>query len=208
MATLSKGPHFARPPSRSRRIGELASQPQLAEAQRWFARERLWINDLHLQLCRIPAATFFESARAQWFQLQLERFGWRASIDRAGNVLGRFGAQEPFRPLIVSAHLDTVFAPSRPEEIYFGLDGRLIGPGTSDTVSGLTALLAISRLLASNEQLHELASSLLIVANVGEEGEGNLSGIRYLCQHLPDLASARHLWFWMGHRRSTSRPKR
>ncbi len=190
MATLPKvAAQIGRPPSQVRRIGQLAESPALVEAQRWFARERTWINELHLQLCRIPAATFFEQTRADWFRLQLENLGWIAGIDRAGNVLARFGAHSAPRPIVVSAHLDTVFAPHRPEDIYFGTDGRLIGPGTSDNGSGLTALLALARLLAGSPQLHPIASSLLIVANVGEEGEGNLSGMRYLCRHSPDLAA-------------------
>src|SRR5579884_2893508 len=44
----------------SLRAGQLAEDPALFEAQRWFARERGWLNDIHLQLCRIPAPTFFE----------------------------------------------------------------------------------------------------------------------------------------------------
>ncbi len=91
--------------------------------------------------------------------------------------------------LVVSAHLDTVFAPSRSDDIYVASDGRLIGPGVSDNGSGLSALLALARLLAENRGLHDLASKVLLVANVGEEGEGNLSGMRYLCRTTePELA--------------------
>lgn len=191
MATLPKAPHPLRTLSRNRRIGQLANRPGLAEAQTWFARERSWINDIHLQLCRIPAATFFERQRAEWFQLQLQNLGWSAQIDRAGNVLATFGARQEPRSLILSAHLDTVFAPARPEEIYVAPDGRIVGPGTADNGAGLSALLALSRALSTHSALHPLASSLLIAANVGEEGEGNLSGMRYLCQHSTELAAAR-----------------
>ncbi|MGA8028508.1 MAG: M20/M25/M40 family metallo-hydrolase, partial [Bryobacteraceae bacterium] len=114
--------------------------------------------------------------------------GWQVKMDRAGNVLATFGSNERQRPLVVSAHLDTVFAPSRPEEVYYAPDGRLCGPGASDNGSGLTALLALARLVLETPDFHELASSLLLVANVGEEGEGNLSGMRYLCRQSPQLA--------------------
>jgi tripeptide aminopeptidase len=191
LATLPKAPHPLRTLSRNRRIGQLASRPGLAEAQTWFARERGWINDIHLQLCRIPAATFFERQRAEWFQLQLENLGWSAHIDRAGNVLATFGGGQEPRALVVSAHLDTVFAPTRPEEIYVAPDGRIVGPGTADNGAGLSALLSLSRGLSTHSALHPLASSLLIAANVGEEGEGNLSGMRYLCQHSAELGGAR-----------------
>jgi tripeptide aminopeptidase len=185
LATVPKASQFARPAAELRRIAQLSEAPAVAEAQRWFARERSWINEVHLQLCRIPAPTFFEQGRAEWFRQQLEELTWRASIDRAGNVLAAFRADQTRRRIIVSAHLDTVFSPARPEDVYFAPDGRLVGPGTSDNGSGLTAMLALARLLSAHSDLHELASSILLVANVGEEGEGNLSGMRYLCQGLP-----------------------
>jgi tripeptide aminopeptidase len=191
LATLPKAPHLLRARSQSRKIAQAAGKPELVEAQRWFIRERSWINDIHLQLCRIPAATFFERQRAEWFRLQLENLGWTAHVDRAGNVLATFGQPEGARPLVVSAHLDTVFAPNRPEDVYFAPDGRIVGPGTSDNGAGLSALLALCRVLASHAGLHPVASSLVIAANVGEEGEGNLSGMRYLCQHSPHLNGVR-----------------
>ena len=190
MATESKIPLSSalRPMPDVRRIAQLADQPALAEAQRWFVRERTWITDRHLELCRIPAPTFFEQERAEWFRSQLSRLGWSTNLDRAGNVLAVFG-QESFAPgMVVSAHLDTVFAPARPEDIHATHDGRLAGPGVADNGSGLTAILALARVLAETPELHGLASSILLVANVGEEGEGNLNGMRYLCHHVPELA--------------------
>ncbi|MBV9296721.1 MAG: M20/M25/M40 family metallo-hydrolase [Acidobacteriaceae bacterium] len=172
--------------SESRRIAQLAEEPALFDAQRWFTRERAWINEQQLQLCRIPAPTFFEQARAEWFRDQLQAFGWAAKLDRAGNVLAVLGGESSQRPLVVSAHLDTVYAPVRPEEVYYGGDGRLFGPGVSDNGSGLAALLALARVLTEVSALDELRSALLLVANVGEEGEGNLNGMRYLCQ-MPQL---------------------
>lgn len=171
----------------ARRIAQLAEKTELFQAQRWFARERNWINDIHLQLCRVPAPTFFEQARADWFRSELARYGWNATIDRAGNVIASFGlpAEEW---VVVSAHLDTVLAPGRPEDIYYAPDGRLMGPGTADNGSGLTALLALARVLAESPELNEITRSVLLVANVGEEGEGNLSGMRYLCRHHPQAS--------------------
>ncbi|MBV9267395.1 MAG: M20/M25/M40 family metallo-hydrolase [Acidobacteriaceae bacterium] len=189
MATAPKTPPPARSSPDVRRIARIADRPTFAEAQRWFVRERPWLNEQHLQLCRIPAPTFFEQQRAEWFRRQLEGLGWTASLDRAGNVIGTFGPVSCARQLVVSAHLDTVFAPARSEAVFFAPDGRLVGPGTSDNGSGLSALLAIAKLVSSSAEFHELASCLLIVANVGEEGEGNLNGMRYLCQHTLDVAA-------------------
>jgi acetylornithine deacetylase/succinyl-diaminopimelate desuccinylase-like protein len=169
-------------------LREVTQRPEIETALRWFTRERSWITDRHLQLCRIPAPTFFEAQRASWFRDELTSYGWRAQIDRAGNVLAKFPTgSETGTLLAVSAHLDTVFAPAKPEDVRCSPDGRLLGPGTSDNGSGLSALLALAKLLGSDERLAPLAGSILLVANVGEEGEGNLSGMRYLCQHGADL---------------------
>jgi acetylornithine deacetylase/succinyl-diaminopimelate desuccinylase-like protein len=164
-------------------IAKLAERGALAIAQTWFNRERVWINEQHLELCRVAAPTFFEQERAEWFRERLSAFGWDATLDRAGNVRAVFGGAENSRKLVVSAHLDTVLAPARAEDIYYTADGRLTGPGVSDNGAGLAALLALARVLTESPDLDDLRSSLLLVANVGEEGEGNLSGMRYLCQH-------------------------
>ena len=187
MATQPKVNLFSpnRAAADSRRIAQIAERTELFQAQRWFARERVWINDVHLQLCRVAAPTFFEQPRAEWFQRELLNLGWDATLDRAGNVLATFGSADGGHPIVVSAHLDTVLAPGRAEDIYYAPDGRLIGPGTADNGSGLTAILALARVLSESSDLYEIASSLLLVANVGEEGEGNLSGMRYLCRHHP-----------------------
>jgi tripeptide aminopeptidase len=187
-------PHALRMSAESRRIGQLAEQSAFFNAQQWFTRERSWINEQQLHLCRIPAPTFFEQQRAEWFRAQLGSLGWKARIDRAGNVAATFHAAESEPRFVVSAHLDTVLAPNRPGEIYYAPDGRLCGPGVSDNGSGLAALLALARVLSENIELNDLASRVLLVANVGEEGEGNLNGMRYLCRQTilgtPKLAPA------------------
>ncbi len=81
--------------------------------------------------------------------------------------------------------------PGRPDDVRFGPDGRLYGPGSADNGAGLAALLALARLLSESADLHWLASEVLLVANVGEEGEGNLSGMRYLCRQLPQLTGVK-----------------
>ncbi len=159
----------------------------MAQAQRWFLQERSWIDKQQLEFCRVPAPTFFEQARAEWFRQRLETLGWSARLDRAGNVIASFGDPRTDPLLIVSAHLDTVLAPARPEDVFVTPDGMLAGPGVSDNGAGLAALLALARLLNEQTALHEIASSLMMVANVGEEGEGNLSGMRYLCRNTASL---------------------
>ncbi|HOK48040.1 MAG TPA: M28 family peptidase, partial [Bryobacteraceae bacterium] len=114
----------------------------MRECFQWFTREKQWINERHLQLCRIPAPTFLEQERAEWMADQLHAAGWNAEIDRAGNVVARLGNADG--PLVaLTAHLDTVLAPRNKDEITVEPDGTLRGPGVSDNGAGLAGLLAI-----------------------------------------------------------------
>jgi len=165
-------------------VAEAASSPALREGLLWFAREKQWIHERHLELCRIPAPTFFEQARAEWMLAQFREFGYDARIDRSGNVVAS-SKDYPDGPLIaVTAHLDTVMEPRNPEkDVTFGHDGKFHGPGVSDNGAGLVALLALARAIQGCGP--EAFRGLVFVANVGEEGEGNLSGMRYLCRQSP-----------------------
>jgi tripeptide aminopeptidase len=162
-------------------ITEFANSP-LREGLQWFTREKLWINEQHLQVCRIPAPTFFEQRRSEWMLAQFRALGCVARIDRAGNVIAHPVENREGPYVALTAHLDTVLAPRNNEEISPGPDNRLHGPGVSDNGAGLTALLAIARLLSSFPGLEEIFRGVVFIANVGEEGEGNLSGMRYLCR--------------------------
>jgi tripeptide aminopeptidase len=166
----------------SRLVRDLADGSPLRDALQWFVREKQWMNEQHLQLCRIPAPTFFESRRAEWLLTEFRTLGCIARIDRAGNVIAHPVENREGPYVALTAHLDTVLAPRKNEEIYFGPEGRLHGPGVSDNGAGLTALLALARVILSSPELLDLYRNLVFVANVGEEGEGNLSGMRYLCR--------------------------
>lgn len=167
----------------------VASQP-VREAFRFFDRNARWIDEQHLALCRIPAPTFHERARAEWFLEQFSSFGLSARLDRAGNVLASRTDAPRSAPLVaVTAHLDTVLAPSNPAQIEFAR-GKFHGPGVSDNGAGLAALLALARASAESP-LSSGSAALLFVANVGEEGEGNLSGMRFLCRPSPLLSRIR-----------------
>src|SRR5207249_2844480 len=148
-------------------------------------REKQWINEQHLELCRIPSPTFLEHRRAEWIAAQFRSYGCETQIDRAGNVIA-FLEPENKGPLVaVTAHLDTVIAPKSREEITVDPDGRFRGPGVADNGAGLAALLAIARSLKSAPPIEDRRAGLAIVANVGEEGEGNLSGMRHICRQSP-----------------------
>src|SRR5579872_1905529 len=150
----------------------------------WCRRERQWINEQHLRLCRIPAPTFFEEKRAAWMAEQFQALGWEARLDRAGNVIATWPGASP-SSLAVTAHLDTVLAPRTPEDIKTLRDGRMAGPGVADNGAGLAALLALAAAWNAAPPLEDSGAAPILVANVGEEGEGNLSGMRYLCRAVP-----------------------
>src|SRR5262245_52196002 len=95
-------------------LGEIAGDRGVRECLQWFTREKQWINEIHLQLCRIPAPTFLEQERAAWFAAQFRALGWDASIDRAGNVIALAG-EPPY--VALTAHLDTVIAPRGKDDI-------------------------------------------------------------------------------------------
>ena len=169
-------------PATAKLIAEFAATADIRDCLQWFAREKQWINEQQLQLCRVPAPTFFEQKRAEWMLAQFRALGCIARIDRAGNVVAHPVENREGPYLALTAHLDTVLAPRNLDEIYFRPDGRLHGPGVSDNGAGLAALLAVARTVLSCNRRHDLFAPLVFIANVGEEGEGNLSGMRYLCR--------------------------
>ena len=163
-------------------LSEVTEHRAVRECMQWFTREKQWINEMHLQLCRVPAPTFLEQERAAWFLEQFRALGWEASADRAGNVVAADG---PGPYVALTAHLDTVMAPRSKEDILVEADGRFRGPGVSDNGAGLAALLAVARVWKTCKEVPELPLGLLLVANVGEEGEGNLRGMRHLSKDSP-----------------------
>lgn len=166
-------------------IESLAERPGVGEVLRFFARERRWIDEQHLALCRIPAPTFLETKRAEWMASQFTALGWDARIDRAGNVTAQLPNARKDGPVVaITAHLDTVLAPRNTDEIRVDGKDRFLGPGVADNGAGLTGLLAIARAVSSAQPV-EHTQHLLLAANVGEEGEGNLSGMKYLCRQPP-----------------------
>src|SRR5260370_36162482 len=125
-------------------VADLARSPELRACLDWFRRERTWINEQHLKLCRIAAPTFFEQKRAEWMVEQFRALGWEARLDRAGNVLASLPGRRDDPSVALTAHLDTVLAPRVAEDIRVAADGRLLGPGVSDNGAGLAALLAVA----------------------------------------------------------------
>lgn len=166
-------------------VRDLAESRGVREVLQWFTREKQWINEMHLQLCRIPSPTFLEGERAHWVAAQFRSLGCEAQIDRAGNVTAVPQARPDLDCVIVTAHLDTVLAPRSKEDIFLDAEGKFRGPGVADNGAGLAALIALAAAVKSVSPPGDPCRELVFAANVGEEGEGNLSGMRHLCKHSP-----------------------
>jgi di/tripeptidase len=146
--------------ARTQSVADLSSSPAIRAALEWFRRERLWIQEQHLQLCRIAAPTFFEQKRAEWIASRFRDLQWDAKIDRAGNVVASFPGRRDSPQIAVTAHLDTVLAPRTPDDIKAQPDGKLFGPGVSDNGAGLSALLAIAAAWKATRPLDDSPSPM------------------------------------------------
>jgi len=131
-----------------------------------------------VSLTLIPAPPFGEDHRARRLVELLVEAGLEdAAMDPVGNVLARYdlGADPEEPPLVVSAHLDTAFPPGTP--VTLRREGtRLRAPGIADDGRGLAALVALARTLCVAEI--PVGAPILFVATVGEEGEGDLRGVK------------------------------
>ena len=149
--------------------------------QRAFREFDAYANELtqeQIDICSIPAPPFLESKRAEYLRGRLSEIGLReAYIDKEGNCVALRAGRSLSPLLVVSAHLDTVF-PEGTDCTVRSEDGKLWAPGISDDCCGLAALIAIARALELCRM--KTVGSILFVGTVGEEGAGNLRGVRHL----------------------------
>ena len=146
------------------------------------------ILDEQITICEIPAPTHQEAARADYVQRHLAAIGLAVQRDEVGNVVARHPDPAP-NPVVLSAHLDTVFGPdqavavARPGQPNPYRSGEIVAeneyhaPGISDAAAGLAAMLAVARALSGSEAQRQM----LYLATVGEEGRGDLRGAREFC---------------------------
>lgn len=168
---------LARQSSHLSASGQLAENAQVRAALGWFASHLDWINERQARLTEIPAPPFQEGLRAAAVKTLLADSGLNTQVDPAGNVIGELPGLNEREIVVLSAHLDTVFPAGT--DVRVRRDGsRLLAPGISDNGTGLAALLAIARTM--HEAQISPQRTVLFVADVGEEGEGNLRGMRAL----------------------------
>ncbi|MBE9474995.1 MAG: M20/M25/M40 family metallo-hydrolase, partial [Chloroflexi bacterium] len=134
------------------------------------------VLELAIEIQQIPAPTFNESKRGEFiYERFIQENLMDVEIDEIGNVLGRLPGSGSALPIIVSAHLDTVF-PIGTDLGCKRLAEKVTGPGIGDNAVGLAGLFGL--LWELNQQQVTLNSDLWLVANVGEEGLGDLRGMR------------------------------
>jgi acetylornithine deacetylase/succinyl-diaminopimelate desuccinylase-like protein len=145
--------------------------------------------DLCLQIQQIPAPTGAELPRARWVAAWLRDHGFAtAEMDDLGNVVACVRGAQRAPALLVSAHTDTVFLQETDLTVRRQPgDERIFGPGIGDNSLGVAALLWLG------EQLHGLPAppvDIWLAANVGEEGNGDLRGMRAVVDRLGDVLGA------------------
>jgi tripeptide aminopeptidase len=157
--------------------GQLGENPQVRTALAWLSPNVNWINEQQARLTEIPAPPFQEAARAAAVKALLSATGLNVQTDATGNVIGELRGANEKEVVVLSAHLDTVF-PAGTHVKVRREGSRLLAPGISDNGTGLAALVGIAR--AIQEAQIKPERTILFVADVGEEGEGNLRGMRAL----------------------------
>ncbi len=144
--------------------GAKASEPQTVEDQ--------------IRFCEIPAPSFHEETRGRELQRVFQQLVLQnVRIDKAGNVLGDYPGAAPRPHVVIAAHLDTVFPEGT--NVKVRREGTILrGPGIGDDCRGLAVLVAILREMKKAKV--QTPGSITFVANVGEEGLGDLRGVKEL----------------------------
>jgi acetylornithine deacetylase/succinyl-diaminopimelate desuccinylase-like protein len=146
------------------------------------------ILELAISIQQIPAPTFAEGARAAYMQARFREEGLSdISIDLTGNVFARVPGKSSERPCVLSAHLDTVFPANTSLSVTRTRD-RIAGPGIGDNAVGLAGLIGILWILRQRKV--PLKHDLWLVANVGEEGLGDLRGMRAVVDRFRESPTA------------------
>ena len=175
MAIFSRSSSFSR-------VTSLASQRPVHAAFAWLHGNPQKIMGWQADLVAIPAPPFGEQARSEWMAARFSEAGLQhVEIDAVGNVIGALPATnlppESSGPVVIlSAHLDTVFPAETPLHPVVE-EHRLSAPGACDNAAGVVGMLAIAHALRAAQV--ELPAPLIFLGNVGEEGEGDLRGVRH-----------------------------
>jgi tripeptide aminopeptidase len=157
---------------------QLLTQAEPAAAVALGASIEPWVLEQQIALCEIPAPPFKEQARAAAYRKAFEHLGLqRVRVDAVGNVIGERPGAGQGPHLVFTAHLDTVFPEGTPVTVTRSAS-RLAGPGISDDCRGLGVVLGVIRALR-DAKVHT-PGRITFVGTVGEEGLGDLRGVKHL----------------------------
>ena len=157
----------------------LLKNRRVAQALESAAELNSWTTEQQVRLTEVPAPTFQEGPRAELLRRIFLEAGLKPRLDSAGNVVAERPGNGRKDVVLISAHLDTVFPPGT--DVKVRREGRrMAGPGISDNGAGLAALAWMARIL--HQARIRTESTLVLAGNTGEEGEGNLRGMRALVQ--------------------------
>jgi tripeptide aminopeptidase len=168
------------------RVTAIAAQRTVHAAFSWMHNNPKTLIDLQAELVAIPAPPFGEQARSRWISERFVEIGLtEVETDAVGNVHGllrpaHLPPESTGPVVVVSAHLDTVFpAGTLLQPAISRVDGssRLTAPGSCDNAAGVTGMLALAQALTQAKV--KVAVPVVFMGNVGEEGEGDLRGVRY-----------------------------
>jgi tripeptide aminopeptidase len=168
------------------RVTALAAQRPVHAAFSWLHNNPKTLMDRQTELVAIPAPPFGEQQRSEWAAQRFREIGLEnVQIDGIGNVLGFVPAahlppDSTGHLIVLSAHIDTVFpagTPLNPTVTREDGASRLAAPGACDNAAGVIGMLALAEALVQAKV--NLPVPILMLANVGEEGEGDLRGVRH-----------------------------
>jgi len=164
-------------PALLQEISRVAALPAVRGAFADFLSHEAQLAEWQQQLAKIPAPPFGEQLRSEWMLERFLELGLeQVRTDEAANVFGIRPATRN-RYVALSAHIDTVFPAGTPLNVR-QQGSRLYGPGVSDNAAGVVAMLGIAAAISRSRVRH--TAPILFVANVGEEGEGDLRGMRHI----------------------------
>jgi tripeptide aminopeptidase len=165
-------------PAYTEQAGELLANASIAQALRLAEEHDAWALERLVELTEIPAPPFMEHERGERFGELLEELGadsvW---TDEEGNVIGLRRGRTGARTIGFGGHLDTVF-PEGTDVTVRQVGDTLFAPGVGDDTRGLVVVLSVLR--AMEEAGIETDDDVLFVGVVGEEGLGDLRGMKYL----------------------------
>jgi acetylornithine deacetylase/succinyl-diaminopimelate desuccinylase-like protein len=171
--------------AQEKELARIAAQPAVKQALAYIENNEATTTANTFAINAIPAPTFAEEARARNYAERLKAAGLQdVQIDGAGNVLGTYRGSGKGPVVVLAAHLDTVY-PAGTDLTVREKDGRYYSPGIADNGRSLAAMLTVAHALQAARVQTE--GDVLFVANVGEEGLGDLKGVKYLFSQRKDI---------------------